>query len=385
MDSRRYRLTRPEKKALWEHWKSGQSIPEIARSLQRHASSIRETVASYGGIAPAPRQRSERVLSLADREQISRGLAAGESYRQIGLQLGRATSTVSREVVRNGGRTSYRAVRADTRAWMAAKRPKPCRMAVSTALRDTVAEKLSMDWSPTQIGAWLKLEHPDQPSLRVSHETIYRTLFIQARGALRKELSAHLRSQRTLRRAQLAPAVPPGRGQIKDAVTIRERPAEAQDRAVPGHWEGDLIVGANNSYVSTLVERHTRFVMLVKVKGKDTQSVVGALAKKVKTLPEALRKSLTWDRGTEMAAHKDFTVATDVKVYFCDPRSPWQRGSNENTNGLLRQYLPRNKDLSVFSQRRLDEIAQQLNERPRQTLGWRSPAGKLADCVAMTG
>ena len=258
-------------------------------------------------------------------------------------------------------------------------------MAVSEQLRDAVAHKLALDWSPMQIAAWLKLEHPEQPSLRVSHETIYRTLFIQARGALRKELSAHLRSQRTLRRAQLAPAVPSGRGQIKDAVTIRERPAEVEDRAVPGHWEGDLIVGANNSHVSTLVERHTRFVMLVKVKGKDTQSVVGALAKKIKTLPEAMRKSLTWDRGTEMAAHKDFTVATDVKVYFCDPRSPWQRGSNENTNGLLRQYLPRNKDLSVFSQRKLDQIAQQLNERPRQTLGWRSPAGKLADCVAMTG
>ena len=385
MDSRSYRLTAPERKALWEHWKAGQSVPEIARSLQRHASSIRDTVARHGGVAPAPHRRAERALSLSEREQISRGLAAGQSYRQIGLQVSRATSTISREVDRNGGRAGYRAVRADARAWKTARRPKPCRMAVSTMLRDTVAEKLALRWSPTQIAAWLKLEHPDQPSLRVSHETIYRTLFIQARGALRKELSAHLRSQRTLRRAQLAPTVPNGRGQIKDAVTIRERPAEVEDRAVPGHWEGDLIVGANNSYVSTLVERHTRFVMLVKVKGKDTQSVVGALAKKVKTLPETLRKSLTWDRGTEMAAHKDFTIATDVKVYFCDPRSPWQRGSNENTNGLLRQYLPRNKDLSVFSQRQLDEIAQQLNERPRQTLEWRTPAYKLARCVAMTG
>ena len=385
MDSRSYRLTAPERKALWECWKAGQSVPEIARSLRRHASSIRDAVARRGGVAPAPHRRAERALSLCEREQISRGLAVGQSYRQIGLQVGRATSTISREVDRNGGRASYRAVRADARAWKTARRPKACRMAVSKTLRDTVADKLALRWSPAQIAAWLKLEHPDQPSLRVSHETIYRTLFIQARGALRKELSAHLRSQRTLRRARLAPTTPPGRGQIKDAVTIRERPAEVEDRAVPGHWEGDLIVGANNSHVSTLVERHTRFVMLVKVKGRDTQSVVGALAKKVKTLPDALRKSLTWDRGTEMAAHKDFTVATDVKVYFCDPRSPWERGSNENTNGLLRQYLPRNKDLSLFSQRQLDEIAQQLNERPRQTLEWRTPAYKLAGCVATTG
>jgi IS30 family transposase len=378
-------MTRAEGQALWKHWKAGFSIPEIAQSLQRHASSIRETVYRHGGVAPPPRSRSGLVLSLAEREQVSRGLVAGHSFRQIGVALGRAASTISREVDRNGGRSSYRAVSADSRAWDMARRPKPCRMAMSATLRDAVARKLAQRWSPTQIAAWLKLRHPDQPDRRVSHETIYRTLFLQARGALRKELSAHLRSQRTLRRAKLAPAVPPGRGQIKDLVSIRERPAEIEDRAVPGHWEGDLIVGANNSYVSTLVERHSRFVMLVKVKGKDSQSVVSALARKIKTLPEELRKSLTWDRGTEMAAHKEFTVATDVKVYFCDPRSPWQRGSNENTNGLLRQYLPRNKDLSLFSQRKLDQIAQELNGRPRQTLGWMDPAQKLAACVAAIG
>lgn len=385
MGSRGYRLTTPERKALWEHWKAGQSIPEIGRSLQRNASSVRELVHRHGGIAPAARRRSIRTLSLVEREQISRGLAAGLSYRQIGLEIGRPTSTISREVGRNGGKARYRAIRADARAWDTARRPKLCRLATSESLCGTVAEKLSLQWSPTQIAAWLKLEHPGQSSLHVSHETIYRTLFVQARGALKKELTSHLRSQRTLRRAQLAPSIPQRRGQIKDALTIRERPAEAEDRAVPGHWEGDLIVGAGNSYVSTLVERQSRFVMLVKVNGKDTQSVVSALSRKIKTLPETLKRSLTWDRGTEMANHRQFTLATDVKVYFCDPRSPWQRGSNENTNGLLRQYLPRDADLSAFSQRQLDLIAQRLNERPRQTLGFRTPAYKLADCVATTG
>jgi IS30 family transposase len=338
-------------------------------------------VRSRGGIAPRPACRSPRSLSLSDREAISRGLATGTSFRQIALQLGRPTSTVSREVARHGGRATYRAVPADERTWRWARRPKRCRLSQSRQLRKLVAAKLALNWSPTQIAAWLKLEHANRPELRVSHETIYRTLFVQARGALRKELAAHLRSRRTQRRARAASAMPQGRGQIKDAISIRERPAEAEDRAVPGHWEGDLIYGANNSHVGTLVERHSRFVMLVKVKGKDTQTVVRAVSRKIKQLPETLRRSLTWDRGTEMAAHAQFTLATDVQVYFCDPQSPWQRGSNENTNGLLRQYLARDADLSTFTQRQLDAISLQLNQRPRETLGFRTPAFKLAQAL----
>jgi IS30 family transposase len=272
-------------------------------------------------------------------------------------------------------------VLADERAWRSARRPKPCRLATLPGLRREVAARLEQDFSPKQIAASLKLDYPEQPDLQVSHETIYRSLFIQARGVLRKELAAHLRSQRTTRRSKKAPATATGHGQIKDAISIRERPAEVEDRAVPGHWEGDLIYGAQNSYVATLVERHSRFVMLVKVNGKDTKTVTRALASKVKKLPVALKRSLTWDRGTEMADHAKFTVATDVKVYFCDPRSPWQRGSNENTNGLLRQYLPRESILSDLTQAELDKIALRLNIRPRETLGFRTPAFKLKQAL----
>jgi IS30 family transposase len=354
---------------------------QIARAMERNPSSVNELVNSRGGVAPPPARRSARALSLQDREAISRGLAMNRPYRQIALDLGRPTSTVSREVRRHGGRGRYRAVIADERAWRLARRPKRCRLAQLPELRLQVARHLAMDWSPRQIASSLKLEHPNRPELQVSHETIYRSLFIQTRGVLRKELAAHLRSHRTIRRSKNAPTTPPGRGQIKDAISIRERPAEVEDRAVPGHWEGDLIFGADNSYVGTLVERHSRFVMLVKVDGKDSATVVKALTRKVKRLPAALRRSLTWDRGTEMTEHHKFTIATDVKVYFCDPRSPWQRGSNENTNGLLRQYLPRTSDLSMLTQKELDRIALRLNQRPRETLGFRTPAFKLAQTL----
>jgi len=378
-------LRHAEREEIWQHYRAGRSLRRIAQLLSRNASSVAALVKARGGVVPAVSRRSARALTLQDREQISRGLAAGESLRQIARGLGRPASTVSREVERNGGRERYRAVVADETTWQRAKRPKTCRLARSRRLRVLVASKLQRQWSPQQIAQWLKLEYAHAPELQVSHETIYRTLFIQARGALKKELTAHLRSQRLIRRAQRAAGVSQGRGQIKEAISIRERPAEVEDRAIPGHWEGDLICGANNSQVATLVERHSRFVMLVKLNGKASPDVVRALARRMKRLPTTLKGSLTWDRGSELAAHAKFTVATDMAVYFCDPRSPWQRGSNENTNGLLRQYLPRNVDLSTFSQAQLDAIALRLNQRPRQTLKYRTPAFKLDQAVAMTG
>ena len=376
-------LSEAQKRDVWQRWKGGESLSDIGRAFGRAPGSIYGILLANGGFLPPARTRSERVLSLADREEISRGLALGRSFRDIAQALGRPTSTVSREVARHGGRERYRASHADKRAWDWARRPKACRLATNPRLRRLVAVKLARNWSPEQIAAWLKLRFPSQESQRVSHETIYRSLFIQARGVLNKELRAHLRTRRKMRRSKLATSM--SRGGIVDAVSIRERPAEVEDRAVPGHWEGDLITGANNSYIATLVERHSRFTMLVKVKGKDTASVVSALSRKVRTLPTALRRSLTWDRGTEMASHKDFTMATNVQVYFCDPQSPWQRGTNENTNGLLRQYFPHGTDLSVHSQADLNKVARQLNQRPRETLGFRTPAEKLSATVASTG
>jgi IS30 family transposase len=321
---------------------------------------------------------------LAEREDISRGIASGCSMRVIAQHLSRASSTVSREVARHGGRAQYRANEADSQAWQSALRPKVCRLALDEKLRTLVASKLMLDWSPEQISGWLKQSYPDDESLRVSHETIYRTLFLQARGALKQELVRHLRSQRRIRRSRHSSIHGHSQGKIVDAISIRERPAEVEDRAIPGHWEGDLLRGARNSHVATLVERHSRFGMLVKVPGKDTATVVAALSQHVRELPATLRRSLTWDRGLEMAQHKSFTMATDVQVYFCDPQSPWQRGSNENTNGLLRQYLPKTADLSAYSQADLDKIALQLNQRPRKTLGFKTPADKLQVSVAST-
>lgn len=375
-------LSDAQKQEVWRQWKRGQSLSDIARDQGKTPASIYGVLIANGGFVPPVRSRSERVLTLSEREEISRGLACGKSLRQIAQSLERPASTISREVKRHGGRACYRASDADERAWGSARRPKACRLATEPRLRRLVASKLAERWSPEQIAAWLKLEFPTEESLRVSHETIYRSLFIQARGVLKKELRDHLRTRRKMRRSKLATSAP--RGGIIDAISIRERPAEVEDRAVPGHWEGDLISGSNNSHIATLVERHSRFVMLVKVKGKDTASVVSALSQQVRTLPSALRKSLTWDRGSEMASHKDFTVATDVQVYFCDPQSPWQRGSNENTNGLLRQYFPNGTDLSVHSQAALNKIALSLNQRPRETLGFRTPADKLSRTVATT-
>ncbi len=370
-------FTPKQKAELWERWKSGQCVADIARALERrNKSGVYRVLALNGGIAPAPRRRAAAALRLEEREEISRGIAAGCSIRRIAANLGRAASTVSREVQRNGGNGAYRASEADTRAWERAHRPKRSRLAVHPGLRWCVAQKLALQWSPKQISGWLKREFAFDQDMQVSHETIYRSLFVQTRGVLKKELMAHLRTARQMRQAK-GGTTKNGLGQIVDAVSIRERPAEAEDRAVPGHWEGDLLSGGNNSHIATLVERHARFAMLIKVPSKDTATVVGALAKHVRKLPQELRRSLTWDRGKEMADHKAFTVATDVKVYFCDPRSPWQRGSNENTNGLLRQYFPKGRDLSSYSQAYLNKIALRLNQRPRETLGFECPADRL--------
>jgi IS30 family transposase len=382
MMQRRWKLSLAQRVDMWSRWKAGQSLNAIGRALGKDKQVIHFLLARHGGIAPPVRCRSRRALTLAEREDISRGIASGCSMRFMAQRLGRACSTVSREVARHGGHARYRASEADRQAWDSALRPKRCLLVTHSKLRKIVASKLVLNWSPQQISGWLKQQ--DDESLRVSHETIYRTLFIQARGALKQELMRHLRSQRRIRRSRHASIHGHSQGKIVDAISIRERPAEVEDRAVPGHWEGDLLRGAGNTHVATLVERRSRFCMLVKVPGKDTATVVGALSRHVRRLPATLRRSLTWDRGLEMAQHKSFTMATDVQVYFCDPQSPWQRGSNENTNGLLRQYLPKTADLSAYSQSDLDKIALQLNQRPRKTLGFQTPADKLQASVAST-
>jgi IS30 family transposase len=379
-----YGFTNAQRQELWDRYQRGESLNAIARALGKTSSSIYNHLRPTGGIRPVSRKRSRLALTLAEREEISRGIVAEQSIREIARVLGRAPSTVSREVRRNGGYARYRAVEADKSAWDRGRRPKRCKLALNWQLARLVAAKLKMNWSPEQIAGWLKAEYPRDEQYHVSHETIYQSLFIQARGALKKELTAHLRSQRTIRRSKHSRTKGVGQGQLKDIVSIRERPADVEDRAVPGHWEGDLIAGSMNTYIATLVERHTRYVMLAKVASRDTETVIKALIKQSRKLPKELYKSLTWDRGKELAGHKDFSLATDIKVYFCDPKSPWQRGSNENTNGLLRQYFPKRTDLSVHSQAHLNKVARELNERPRKTLGFRTPAEKFNECVAST-
>ena len=379
---RRIYFSEQQKAEIWDRWQRGESMRSIGRLFERNSSSIFPLSARTGGIRPPERRRSRRALTLAEREEISRGLRAALSFRAIARQLRRAPSTISREVRRNGGRRRYRATQSDQAAWDRACRPKLCKLACQPSLCHTVSEKLERKWSPQQIAGWLKREHPDDERDRVSHETIYRSLFIQARGVLKKELLAHLRATRAIRRSRYASLKRDGLGQITDAVSIRERPATVEDRAIPGHWEGDLIAGSKNSFIATLVERQTRYVMLARVSNKDTATVVAALARQIQHLPRELRRSLTWDRGKELADHKRLALATDLDIYFCDPNSPWQRGTNENTNRLLRQYFPKGTDLSVHSQDSLDAVARQLNERPRKTLNYFSPAEKFDACVA---
>jgi transposase, IS30 family len=381
---RGHRLGARGRDEVWSRWRRGESLTEIGKALAKAPASIFAIVRERGGVAPAARKRAERSLQLSEREEISLGMARGESIRSIARRLARAPSTISRELARNE-RGQYRAAKADERAWRRAQRPKPCRLALEGRLRQWVALRLSQRWSPRQISEALKRRFPDDAVMRVSHETIYRSLFVQARGVLKKELQLALRSQRRVRRAKVATTARQGRGRIVDAVSIRERPAEVEDRAVPGHWEGDLLSGSHNSHIAVLVERATRFTMLIRLSGKDSPTVVEALRKRIQRLPSTLRQTLTWDRGSEMAAHRRFTVATDVAVYFCDPQSPWQRGTNENTNGLLRQYLPKGTDLSSHSQSDLNKIARELNRRPRMTLDYDTPVNRMDRLVAMTG
>ena len=374
-----------EKTEMWDRWQRGESLTAIGRAFGKASSSVYFQVAPYGGIRPAPRRRSRLALTPCEREEISRGIAGHESVRSIAKLLGRSPSTVSREISRNGGYDRYSAPMADDAAWARTRRPKRCKLASSPRLRRAVARKLRLQWSPEQIAGWLKSTFPGDQTQHVSHETIYRSLFVQARGVLKKELFQHLRSKRTIRRSRGMDLTVDRRGKIANMVSIRDRPAAAEDRAVPGHWEGDLLSGSKNSYIATLVERHTRYVMLAKVDSKETQAVVCALIKQAKKLPNELYKSLTWDQGKELADHRQFTMATDIDVYFCDPQSPWQRGSNENTNGLLRQYFPKGTDLSVYSQSDLNKVARRLNERPRKTLDFQTPAARFNACVASTG
>jgi IS30 family transposase len=347
--------TESQKALMWERWQKGESLQQIAQLFDRTHSSVQGILVRTGGIRPAPRHRSTLALTLTEREEVSRALAAGHSIRSIASQLGRAPSTISREIQRNGGQQCYRASHADQAAWDRARRPKTCKLVKNRRLARVVAGKLQSQWSPEQIAGWLKRTYPDDETHQVSHETIYRSLFIQARGALKNELLQHLRRTRAMRRSRHHTQKTANHGRIVDAVSISERPAATEDRALPGHWEGDLLFGDRNSQIATLVERHTRYVMLVKVAGTDTETVTKALIKSARKLPQELYQSLTWDRGKEMAAHKRFTLATDIKVYFCDPQSPWQRGTNENTNGLLRQYFPKGNDLSGYSQAQLTQ------------------------------
>lgn len=380
----RIKYTAKQKADIWDRWQRGESLNSIGRLFDRPSSSIFNMLAPTGGIRPAPRKRSRLALTQSEREEISRGTVANLSIRSIAANLRRSPSTISREIKRNGGYAGYRATQADQAAWDRACRPKLCKLACNRLLSQIVATKLKSNWAPEQIAGWLKREFPGDECNYVSHETIYRSLFVQARGVLKKELQQHLRSQRAIRRSRHASLKQDGLGKIKNMVSIRDRPASVEDRAVPGHWEGDLIGGSKNSYIATLVERHTRYVMLAKVKNKDTESVVSALIKQSKKLPDQLYKSLTWDRGKELADHQRFTMETNVDVYFCDPSSPWQRGSNENTNRLLRQYFPKGTDLSLHSQAKLNAVARQLNERPRKTLGYETPAERFNACVAST-
>jgi IS30 family transposase len=374
-----------QKALMWERWRKGESLQQIAQLFDRNHSSIQRILAETGGIRPAQRHRSRLALTLAEREEISRAVVAGDSIRSIARLLGRPPSTISREINRNGGREGYRASQAEQLTWDRTRRPKICKLVGNRTLAHIVAGKLQLQWSPQQIAGWLKRTYPGNEDYPVSHETVYRSLFIQARGALKKELLEHLRRTRAMRRSRHHTQKTDDHGRIRDTVSISERPATVEDRAIPGHWEGDLLCGSGSSQIATLVERQTRYVMLVKVSSKDTETVINSLIKHARKLPQELYKSLTWDRGTEMADHKRFTVATDIKVYFCDPQHPWQRGSNENTNGLLRQYFPKGTDLSGYSQAKLNAVARRLNERPRKTLDYETPAERFHQSVASTG
>ena len=372
-------LSECEQERVWKLWGTGMALRAVARKLGARPEYVRRYVVSVGGVKPASRRRSVRCLARREREEISRGLARGDGFRAIGMAIGRSHTTVAREVNRNGGRDGYRAEAADAAAWERARRPKRSKLAVNSRLREVVEAKLELDWSPEQVSAWLGCTYPGELAMQVSHETIYLSLFVQSRGALRHELCEHLRGGRRTRRPRRNRQGVQGQGQIREMVMISERPAEVEDRAVPGHWEGDLLLGKRPTGIATLVERTSRYTQLVALPdGYRAEPVRAALAQSISSLPAQLFRSLTWDQGKEMAEHVRFTVQSGVRVYFCDPSSPWQRGTNENTNGLLRQYFPQRSDLGGISQEQLDAVAARLNGRPRKTLGWMTPAERFA-------
>ncbi len=373
-----------QKSEVWHRWRRGESLSEIGRAVGKHPGSVFGVLKRSGGITPSIRRRSHHVLTLPEREEISRGIAAGLSFRQISIIINKAPSTVSREIKRNGGLKKYRAVEADEKAWNNARRPKICKLAQVPALQKIVAEKLTLKWSPEQISGWLKCKFTHDKTMQVSHETIYRSLYIQSRGVLKKGLKKHLRTGRVMRQSKQNNTKGITRGQIIDGLSIHKRPNEIEKRNAPGHWEGDLIAGSKNTHIATLVERQSRFTILVKLEGKDAKTVTNALSHRMNRIPGTQKKTLTWDRGMELAYHKQLSLSTNMIVYFCDPKSPWQRGLNENTNGLLRQYFPKKTDLSIYSQVDLDDVATSLNKRPRKILGYLTPAIKFWESVALT-
>ena len=375
-------LSEATKDAIWELRAKGLSDREIGRQVGLPRGSVSNHLARTGGIRPRARRRPERCLGLEEREEISRAIAGGESARSIARNLGRSHTTIAREINRCGGRHRYRAHAAEREAWRRSQRPRATKLELCGELRRIIQEQLEDDCSPEQIAGWLRLAYPDNEAMQVSHETIYRALYVQARGSLKRELTGHLRRGRSRRYARSQSSKGQGQGKLTEMVMISERPPEVEDRAVPGHWEGDLLMGGRTSAIATLVERSTRYCQLVALPdGNGALEVCEALKESIATLPAQLRRSLTWDQGHEMAEHRRFSVESGVDVYFCDPQSPWQRGSNENTNGLLRQYFPKGESLAGVTQARLDEVAAKLNRRPRKTLGFRTPAEKLADLI----
>jgi IS30 family transposase len=377
------KFSEAELEEIWRRWRAGESISGIARALNRKLGSIHSLLASKGGIAPALRRRSATALTFAEREEISRGLASEMSFRAIAELLGRSPSTISREVNQHGGRSGYRAARAEETARKRSRRPKTSRLSTNAKLRRVTATKLSEDWSPEQIAGWLRLEHPDDPSMWISHESIYRALYCREDGPLGRDAVRRLRSRRTMRRSRSSTRKGQACGHLVGTLSIRERLSGAEGRAELGHWEGDLMSGSNNTHIATLVDRASRATVLVRVKSKDAATVRMSLTRALKRLPARLRRSLTWDRGSELAEHAKLSRATGMPIYFCDPQSPWQRGTNENTNGLLRQYFPKGTPLSGVSQATLNALARQLNRRPRKVLGFNSPRDILA-AVALT-
>lgn len=378
-------FTDEERHRCWQLWRQGLGFSDIARDIDSKPGTVFGLIRLNGGFPPKQRYRNQLHLTLQEREEISRGIAKGLAIRAIATQLSRSPSTISREINRHGGVNCYRATKADQVAWKNACRPKLCKLASNPDLCDFITDKLQRKWSPQQISGWLSRNPVDNMHMQISHETIYKSLYLQARGVLKKELMKQLRYGHKMRHTkQHSTRGDRGTIRIVNGLSISQRPPEVNDRAVPGHWEGDLVSGSNNSHIATLVERNSRYTILAQLDGKDTDSVVQAITRELIKLPVTLRKTLTWDRGMEMAKHASFTIATDMAVYFCDPQSPWQRGTNENTNRLLRQYFPKKTPLDQFSQNDLDKVALELNDRPRKTLGYKTPSEVISNNVALT-